>query len=86
MPVTTRSKSGSIKLDFSKMPKKALSTPFVIAKSTEQQLEDVLAEIEVLKKELAIQMHYSRMDLKDLHDALVMIDALTKENDALKAK
>ena len=72
MPIT-RSMS-AINLE---MPKKD-----VMAK----QLVEALAENEKLKKELAIQMNYSRMDSKDLYDALVTIDDLTKENETLKAK
>ena len=104
MPIITRSKTAqqmtSIKLDLSKMPKKPVSAPFVIAKSTEQQLADALVEnekfretvnaqkdeIEVLKKELANQMKHARMDLQGFGEALAMIDVLMKENDTLKAK
>ena len=87
-------------LDLSKMPKKAMSAPFVIAKSTEQQLADALAEntkfretvnaqkdeIEALKNELANQMKHARMDLQGFGEALAMIDVLMKEIDTLKAK
>ena len=37
-------------LDLSKMPKKPVSAPFVIAKSTEQQLADALAENEKFRE------------------------------------
>ena len=51
----TRSKTAAtpttpISLDFSKMPKKPISAPFVIAKSTEQQLADALAENEKFRE------------------------------------
>ena len=39
-----------IRLDFPKKPKKPVSAPFAIAKSTEQQLADALAENEKFRK------------------------------------
>ena len=73
MPVTTRSKS-TIKLDFSKMFKKPVSTPFVIAKSTEQQLAEALGEIEKFRETInrLVDTHNAQND---------EIDALKKKNE-----
>jgi len=41
-----------IKLDFTKMPRKVMTTPFVVSKTTEEKLADAQREIEALKAEL----------------------------------
>jgi gas vesicle protein len=71
MPIT-RSMASPIKIDLSKMPKKPVSAPFVIAKSTEQQLADALAENDKFRE--AINR------LVDTHNALAdELDALKKD-------
>lgn len=40
-------------LDFSRVPKKPVSEPFVFPKSTEEKLADALGEIEKVKKEMS---------------------------------
>ena len=54
-------------LDLSKMPKKPISAPFVIAKSTEQQLADALAENEKFREAVnrLVDTHNARADELD---------------------
>ena len=56
-----------IGLDLSKMPKKPNSAPFVIAKSTEQQLADALAENEKFRETVnrLVDTHNARADELD---------------------
>jgi hypothetical protein len=64
----TIGEKASIKLNFSKMPKKATSTTFVVIKTTDEKLKEAMEEIENLKAELkklkentmfvAAQMHH----------------------------
>jgi hypothetical protein len=61
-----------LNIDFSKMPTKPVSAPFVIAKSTEQQLADALAENEKFRETVnrLVDTHNAQRD---------EIDALNKQ-------
>lgn len=86
----------SVKIDFTKMPKKAVSEPFVFPKSTEQKLAEALAEIETLKVEknrltnrcMNIEYYQTTIDSckKELAAALDRSKELEVENEALKKK
>jgi hypothetical protein len=74
----TIGEKANIKLNFSKMPKKATSATFVVIKTTDEKLKEAMEEIENLKAELkklkentmfvATQMHHINLWQSGLND------------------